>query len=88
MALVADGTSALGNHETGIVLSGSSNNLIGGNTPAQRNIISANGAEGIIIADASAHNVVSGNYIGTDASGTLGRGNAGTGAGRQWTFRS
>ena len=49
---------------------GGSNNTIGGNTAANRNIISGNSGDGIAIEESgSTGNVVEGNYIGTDVSG-------------------
>jgi trimeric autotransporter adhesin len=60
------------------LLIASSNNLIGGTTAQDRNIISGNHANGICI-NGSSHNQVEGNYIGTDATGTHARGNAGNG---------
>lgn len=69
----ANGTAALGNGGAGIQVFQGNNNLIGGTTPAARNLISGNSNNGIYI---SANNVtVQGNYIGTDASGTLDLGN-------------
>jgi hypothetical protein len=47
---------------------GSSNNIIGGPTPADRNVISDNNS-GIAIWENSTNNTVEGNYIGTDVSG-------------------
>jgi CSLREA domain-containing protein len=53
----------------------STNNMIGGTTPAKRNVISGNGGDGIEILGLSGNgqgatgNVVQGNYIGTDATG-------------------
>jgi hypothetical protein len=55
-------------NETGIRLSNSANNLIGGTTSAARNLISANRGAGISI-DGS-NNLVQGNFIGTDPAGT------------------
>ncbi|KAB2970690.1 cadherin domain-containing protein [Zoogloea sp.] len=52
---------------------GGANNRIGGRTAADRNVISSgtSGNYGVLIYGASANNnVVSGNYIGTDASGS------------------
>jgi titin len=76
------GTDALGSsgqpNGTGIVLSsGASNNTIGGSSPAARNLISANNWDsGVMIQGATtAHNTVSGNWIGTDASGHAAIGN-------------
>ena len=71
----AAGTAALGNAGLGIHLfAGSSDNVIGGTLPNTRNVISGNGA-GIQI-DGGTGNVVQGNFIGTDASGTVAVGNA------------
>lgn len=61
------GNFALSN-DAGIVLGNSSNNLIGGTTAAARNVISGNIRNGIIIV--GSNNIVQGNYIGTNASGT------------------
>jgi hypothetical protein len=65
------GTAAIPNYD-GISLEGADKfNNIGGNTVAHRNVVSGNIAYGIPIFGAGAEgNVVSGNYIGTDASGT------------------
>ncbi|UCG89141.1 MAG: Calx-beta domain-containing protein, partial [Gemmatimonadota bacterium] len=69
------GTSGLGNNIEGVVLSdGASHNIIGGLTPAARNIISANG-EGIAVWGEASNNHIVGNYIGTDVTGTSGIGN-------------
>ena len=48
--------------------SGTSNLLVGGTTPAARNVISANGGDGIA---SSASALVQGNFIGTDVTGTV-----------------
>jgi hypothetical protein len=72
------GTVAMGNAIAGVAMMRSSNNLIGGNTPAARNIISGNDV-GVAIAGnglpsdpitPSNSNIVRGNYIGTDVTGT------------------
>ncbi len=80
----AAGTGALGNIAYGVeIRSGPQDNTIGGDTPAERNVISANSLTGVSIGDFSdagtSGNVVSGNYIGTDITGTvdLGNGNSG-----------
>jgi len=61
-------------NSTGIFVSNLSNNRIGGTTAADRNIISGNG-DGILMLVHTINNVIQGNYIGTDASGTLPLGN-------------
>jgi hypothetical protein len=52
---------------------GAQDNTIGGSTPGQRNVISGNLEEGVFISDSgTSGNVVKGNYVGTNASGTAG----------------
>jgi hypothetical protein len=71
------GTQVISNINHGIIIGGgASNNVIGGDAVGERNIISGNGMSGVYIADSGTmSNVVSGNYIGTDANGTAGLGN-------------
>jgi titin len=75
------GTLALGNVFEGIFLGGgTSNNVVGGTTPGAGNLISGNNGYGITIADmGTTGNVVQGNYIGTDVTGTLPLGNSDNG---------
>jgi len=55
---------------------GAQSNTVGGTTSGSRNVISGIGQFGILIDNANTTaNVVIGNYIGTDATGTLDRGN-------------
>lgn len=63
------GTTALGNGD-GVNISFSTNNLIGGTTPAARNVISGNGSRGIFIGTNASGNLIQGNFIGTNANGT------------------
>ena len=74
----ADGSTALGNGAEGVRLEAGANvNTIGGIVAGARNVISANGTDGIYLQDAATDgNVIQGNYIGTDATGLLDRGNA------------
>jgi hypothetical protein len=63
------GTNDLGNTLHGIFIHSSPDNIIGGTTPAQRNVISGNDRQGIfIISNAAINNVVVGNYIGLDVN--------------------
>ena len=88
----ADGTAALANGENGILIDGSSRNLIGGtlsggNDPTKEqtvppplgNLISGNSGHGVLITDGATHNTLSGNFIGTSASGNQKLGNDGDG---------
>jgi hypothetical protein len=66
------GLANLGNLQNGIVISAAPLNLIGGVSPGAGNIISGNGQSGIYLLNAgAAGNLVQGNFIGTDATGTL-----------------
>ncbi len=70
------GTLALGNGDGVRIENGASNNTIGGSTAGVRNIISGNTSDGIEISGAtSTGNIVQGNYIGTDVTGTVDLGN-------------
>ena len=66
-----------GNGTAGVWISGDSN-LIGGDTPAERNIISGNDGCGVNLVSGTL-NVVSGNYVGTDGAGTAAIANTVTG---------
>lgn len=71
------GTLDWGNAEGGVVIDEGSFNLIGGITTTQRNLISGNDGNGVgIKSTGAASNTVSGNFIGTDATGTAILGNS------------
>jgi parallel beta-helix repeat protein len=66
------GTAALDNTSVSIAIEGTgTGNLIGGATAAARNIIAGTGDTGLIILADGATNVIQGNYIGTDVTGTV-----------------
>ena len=77
VGLAVDGVTPLPNVVGINILS--SNNIIGGSLPVHRNIVSGNTDEGIFIGGGFGHpaenNVVSGNYIGTDVTGSVAVGN-------------
>ena len=66
------GTLDRGNPDDGVnIFGGASENVIGGTTPAARNVISGNACNAVFFRDANG-NRIQGNYIGTDKSGTKG----------------
>jgi len=65
----AAGTAAFPNGDA-ILVQGASNTSIGGTTAADRNIISGNTSDGVRFEDAGSGNVVSGNYIGVEVTGS------------------
>ena len=66
------GTSGAGNGAAGVLILDSPGNQIGGTNSETRNVISGNGSGGVEIeGSGSTGNVAQGNFIGTDASGTL-----------------
>jgi hypothetical protein len=77
----ATGTVGIVNN-SGVYIDTAKNTLVGGTTPAARNIIAAGNTTGVqidgsVAADGSAAtgNVIEGNYIGTDVTGTVAIGN-------------
>lgn len=75
------GTNAAGDaaspNDTGIRVS-SPNNLVGGDFPAARNLISGNAQNGVVV-DGGDDNAIRGNFIGTDRNGTAALGNGRSG---------
>jgi hypothetical protein len=70
------GTKKIPNNGPG-VWTGGTNTLIGGLTPAARNVISGNAGNGVFASGVG--NKVQGNFVGTDITGTLPLGNSATG---------
>ena len=77
------GSTARGNLVAGVLVGAfrvaSSDNVIGGTSPAARNVISGNGGPGVWLASGTTGNRVEGNLIGSNANGTraVGNGNIG-----------
>ena len=73
----ATGTAAVANGN-GVYISAAPNNTIGGTTAEARNVISGNTQYGVSLVESTASgNVIEGNYIGTDATGTAAVANGG-----------
>jgi parallel beta-helix repeat protein len=72
------GTLDRGNTSRGIQIQGPDGNTVGGTSPAARNVIAGNNADGIFLY-VSDDNMVQGNFIGTDVTGKVDRGNSDNG---------
>lgn len=73
-------TLAAGNGANGIFINGTSGNIIGGTGTTDANVIANNGGDGILVDGLNAsNNRIVANFIGTDPTGTLDRGNDGNG---------
>lgn len=76
----AAGSSAIGNVQNGVKILGSPNITIGGLAAGARNVISGNGSNGVLVnSDGLNPTKVQGNYIGTDATGSVALGNVAAG---------
>ncbi len=74
------GQTAIPNSDGVEVQSGATKNTIGGTTPADRNVISGNTVDGVHMLDSgTTGNVVEGDYVGIDASGTSALANGSSG---------
>jgi hypothetical protein len=77
----ATGAAAIANFQTGVAFSYAvTNSTLGGTTAAARNVISGNGARGVLVSNSiGAANItgnqITGNFIGTDLTGTHPLGN-------------
>ena len=73
------GTTAVPNNAYGIFIRAGGDNVIGGPDLADRNIVSGNGASGVVISSQATGNTVQNNYVGLDASGVNPLGNGSNG---------
>jgi parallel beta-helix repeat protein len=74
-----DGETRRGNSGPGVQIdAASSGDTIGGSTPRERNLISGNHGDGLVVNGAS-HDTIAGNFIGTDVTGTAALANDGNG---------
>ena len=64
---------------TGIAIAGADSNTVGGALPLERNVISGNVHQGIVLQGGSSSNTLLGNFIGTDTLGAQKMGNGGVG---------
>jgi titin len=73
----ATAAGAVGNTYDGVLIQdGAASNLVGGTHTLERNVISGNGSNGVLIHFGGTDNSVVGNYIGTDSTATAAIGNA------------
>ncbi|HEX8597477.1 MAG TPA: hypothetical protein VF952_03080, partial [Chloroflexia bacterium] len=79
IGVTANGAAKLPNRRNGILINMGMNNTIGGTTAGTRNVISGNDLNGVELFDVGTmHNIVQGNYIGTNSAGAdLGNNNHG-----------
>ncbi|HZN04606.1 MAG TPA: hypothetical protein VFD06_13565 [Candidatus Polarisedimenticolia bacterium] len=81
IGLLASGMGPAGNGAAGVVITsataaGAEGNRIGGTASGERNVISGNGLQGVLInTSTTGHNFVQGNFIGTDVTGAGAQGN-------------
>jgi hypothetical protein len=83
IGLGPDGVTAVPNDDIAVICwNGATDNLIGGTSAGARNVISGNNNDGVDISSAgTSGNIVEGNFIGTDATGMVSRGNQLSGLG-------
>jgi hypothetical protein len=76
------GTAALPNADDGVLIANSQNNIVGGSTPPERNVIAGNGNINFEIGQndrPTRNNLIKGNYLGTNSAGTAALGSSAVG---------
>jgi Right handed beta helix region len=79
---IGEGTSGptrVANAVAGIILSNSNVNTIGGSVAGSHNVVSGNSLDGILLVNDAMGNVIEGNEIGTDPTGSIALGNSADG---------
>jgi hypothetical protein len=79
IGLVASGLDIASNRGNGVSVDDSTATTIGGMSAAARNVIAANGSDGIKVTNFSDETLVQGNYVGVDATGMNHLANLGNG---------
>ncbi len=69
IGLNAQGTGAIPNNDSGVVINQADNNTIGGTAADAGNVISGNLLYGVLISSGGSGNAIDGNFIGTAANG-------------------
>jgi len=73
IGLTVNGTGALGNYGSGVMIANGDDNVVGGTEVGARNVIAANLGDGVtimtVVNGTAVSNTVAGNYIGTDNTG-------------------
>lgn len=77
--LGTDGTTALGNGYAGLSVGGANYSTVGGTLAKDRNVISGNGQNGVMVGAGASNITFYGNYIGTNAAGSAALANGGYG---------
>ncbi|GEM_PF-6286198 len=75
IGLDAGGINPIGNERYGIMIYGGINNIVGGTSLDARNVIASNRQEGIRLRAGASGNIIQGNFIGMDSTGTISFGN-------------
>jgi hypothetical protein len=76
IGLLPNGTTSAGNGGDGIQIVSAASNLVGGSPPPARNLLSGNAGSGVdLLGVGTTGNLVQGNLIGTDRTGTASLGN-------------
>ncbi len=79
IGVAPSGTTKMRNFQSGVRLDNTIDNLIGAYNGSQPNVIAGNNHHGVLVTNSAWYNIIQVNYIGTNAAGLAGIGNAGNG---------